>query len=122
MLLEKLKDDFSVCKVHDYTLVDLNLPYCFIGNTDKEKSLVCPTQQVPANVIAREDGWRAFRVQGVLDFSLVGILANISNLLANHEISIFVISTFDTDYLWVKKENVEKAESILVCAGYRIVE
>lgn len=75
MELKKLDQDFSVCKVKDYSLVDLGAEYCFIGKTDEEDSLVCATGDVPSNVVERDDGWRGFRIQGVLDFPLIGILA-----------------------------------------------
>ena len=88
MEIKKIDYDFSVCKVEDYSLVDLDSEYCFIGKTDEEKSLVCITSDVPSNVIQREDGWKAFRVQGILDFSLIGILAKIAGILAENEISI----------------------------------
>ena len=95
----KISCDFSICKVENYSLVDLNSEFCFIGKTDEEKSLVCPANKVPPNVIEKEDGWRAFRVQGVLDFSLTGLLSEISSLLAENQIGIFAISTFNTDYI-----------------------
>ena len=122
MKIKVIKDDFSVCKVKDYSQVDLNAEFCFIAKTDEEKSLVCRTDNVPNNVMEREDGWRAFRIQGVLDFSLIGILARISGLLAEHEIGIFAISTFNTDYILTKEENYLKAIKVLDEAGYRIEE
>ena len=69
--IKKLDQDFSVCKVTDYSLVKLNAEYSFIGKTDEEKSLVCITGDVPPNVIQRDDGWKGFRIQGILDFSLI---------------------------------------------------
>ena len=93
MEIERIHHCFSVCKVKDYSCVDLRSEYCFIGKTDQENSLVCLTEYVPENVIAREDGWRVFRVRGMLDFSLIGILAKLAALLAEHEISIFAVST-----------------------------
>lgn len=122
MKIKKIDGDFSVCKVADYSLVDLNTEYCFIGKTDEEKSLVCTTGEVPLNVTKRDDGWKAFCIQGVLDFSLVGILAKISELLARNEIAIFAVSTFNTDYILTKKENYEKALNILDKAGYKVIE
>lgn len=92
--------------------------YCFTGKTDQEKSIVCRTGDVPKNTMEREDGWRAFRIEGVLDFSLTGILAKISTLLAEEKIGIFAVSTFNTDYILVKKENERKALSKLSKAGY----
>ncbi|MBD5396020.1 MAG: ACT domain-containing protein, partial [Lachnospiraceae bacterium] len=72
----------------------------------------------PANVTERDDGWRAFRIEGVLDFSLIGILSKISAILAEAKIGIFAVSTFNTDYILVKAENFEKALSVLAAAGY----
>lgn len=94
MEIKKIDHNFSVCQVEDYSLVNLNSEYSFIGKTDEEKSLVCITDEVPANVIQRDDGWKAFRIQGVLDFSLIGILAKIAAALADNGISIFAVSTY----------------------------
>lgn len=121
MKIEEIMYDFSVCKVEDYSGIDLDEEYCFIGKTDEEKSLVCITENVPANVLERDDGWNAFRIQGVLDFGLIGILSRISGLLAEHYIGIFAISTYNTDYILTKKENFQKALDILQAAGYEIL-
>ena len=72
--LQIIKEDLSVCKVEDYSRINLASPYVFTGSTDEEKSIVCPTSLVPDNTIERNDGWKAFRIVGVLDFSLIGIL------------------------------------------------
>ena len=122
MEIKKIKHDFSVCKVADYSQVNWNAEYVFIGKTDEEKSLVCVTREVPENVIEREDGWKAFRIQGVLDFSLIGILAGISELMAQNKIGIFAVSTYNTDYILVKKEDYQKALRVLENAGYQIIE
>ena len=118
MKIRVLKEFFSVCKVASYEGVDLDTPFVFTGATDREKSLVCPTDRVPVATLAREDGWRAFRIEGQLDFSLVGILARISSVLAAEKIGIFAVSTFDTDYILVKAENLERALVALARAGY----
>ena len=122
MEIKKIRQDFSVCKVMDYSLVNVNAEYCFIGKTDEENSLVCITSDVPSNVIQRDDGWNGFRMQGILDFSLVGILAKIAEILAENGISIFAVSTYNTDYVLMKKENYQKALDILERSGYVIVE
>lgn len=83
--IKRLNQDFSVCKVIDYSLVNLNAEYSFIGKTDEEKSLVCLTSDVPPNVIERDDGWKGFRIQGILDFSLIGILSKIAEILAKKQ-------------------------------------
>ena len=122
MELKKIEDDFSVCKVVDYSLVNLDSEFTFTGKTDEENSLVCLTKDVPQNVIEREDGWRAFRIQGILDFSLIGILSDISAILAENKIGVFVISTFNTDYVLIKKENYQRAIEVLKEAGYQIIK
>ena len=121
MELKELDGSFSVCKMEDYSAVDWTSPYCFSGKTDEENSLVCLTEDVPDNTIQREDGWRAFRIQGVLDFSLVGVLAGLSALLAENQIGIFAISTYNTDYILTKADDYSRAMEVLSNAGYQIV-
>lgn len=121
MEIKKIEYNFSVCKVKDFSIVDLESEYCFIGKTDEEKSLVCITENVPPNTVERDDGWRAFRIQGILDFSLIGILAKISALLAENEVGIFAVSTYNTDYILTKAENYIKALDVLANAGYTII-
>lgn len=122
MEIKKIDHNFSVCQVEDYSLVNLNSEYSFIGKTDEEKSLVCITDEVPANVIQQDDGWKAFRIQGVLNFSLIGILAKIAAALADNGISIFAVSTYNTDYVLIKKENYQKALDVLKALGYMIID
>jgi len=122
IILETLRPRFSVCKVKDYSGVDLTKPFCFTGTTDEENSLVCPEALVPGNTIERDDGWKGFRIIGQLDFSLIGILARISKILAEGGIGIFAISTYNTDYILTKEENFEKAMKVLKNAGYEVRE
>ena len=122
MTLQVLAAGLSVCKVSDLSGVDLSGELCFLGKTDRELSLVCPTDRVPDSTLAREDGWRAFRVQGALDFSLIGSLAKIAGLLAENGVSIFAVSTYNTDYVLVKKESYPKALEVLARAGYTIAD
>lgn len=120
MVIEKLDFNFTVCKVKDFSLVKLNDEYCFIGKTDEENSLVCISENVPDNVTEREDGWKAFRIQGVLDFSLIGILAKITSILAGNNIGVFVVSTYNTDYIFVKEGSFAEAVGLMADAGYGI--
>ena len=122
MEIKKIDEEFSVCQVEAYTYANLDSDYCFLGKTDEEKSLVCPVSEVPANVIKRDDGWMAFRIQGVLDFSLIGILAKIASVLADNGISIFAVSTYNTDYVLMKRENYQKALDVLKALGYMIID
>lgn len=121
MDIKEILFDFSVCKVKDTSQIDFNSEFCFVAKTDEELSLVCITEKVPENVIERDDGWRAFRIQGVLDFSLIGILSKITTLLADNEIGIFAISTYNTDYILVKQENYLRALTVLSQAGYNVL-
>ncbi|MDE6723000.1 MAG: ACT domain-containing protein [Eubacterium sp.] len=121
MVLKKLDDNFSVCKVKDYSMVNLENEYCFIAKTDEENSLVCKTDCVPKNAVKVDNGWRAFRIEGVLDFSLIGILSKISSVLAENNIGIFAVSTYNTDYIFVKEENFNNALTVLADNGYEII-
>ena len=121
MEIKRYEYPMSVCKVADYSRVNLEDAFVFIGRTDEERSLVCRTENVPDNTTEQDDGWRMMRIQGVLDFSLIGILAKISSILAEHKIGIFAISTYNTDYILVKSENCENALNALAGAGYSIL-
>lgn len=121
MELKKLDYDLTVCKVKSEKDIDLSKDFYFIGKTDEEISLVCITDDTLSNTTERDDGWKGFRIQGVLDFSLIGILSKISQILADNKIGIFAVSTFNTDYILVKKESFEKAMSVLEEAGYIVL-
>ena len=118
LTLQILPMPLTVCKVESLDGFDMAGLF-FIGQTDSELSLVCQTERVPAKTLAREDGWRAFRVAGTLDFSLTGILSGIAATLAEEEIGIFAVSTYDTDYILVKAENLDRAAEALKERGYR---
>jgi len=122
MQLRKLPHQLTVCKVESVADIDLAASFYFIGKTEDELSLVCDTSDVPTSTLEREDGWRGFVIEGVLDFSLIGILSKISGTLAEASIGIFAVSTYNTDYVLVKQENFAKATSALAAAGYEIVE
>ncbi|MBS5925464.1 MAG: ACT domain-containing protein [Clostridium sp.] len=83
-----------------------------ITRTEDELSIVCIDKNIP-NEIKSEKGWRVLKVEGPLDFSLIGILSKISGILAKEKISIFVVSTFDTDYILVKEESLENSIKVL---------
>ena len=122
MKLKKLSDDLTVCKVEDASAIDLSDDIFFIGKTDEELSLVCRTEKTPTETIKRDDGWRGFRIEGVLDFSLIGILSKLSTILAENEIGIFAVSTFNTDYIFIKNEHFERAMDVLSEKGYEVSE
>jgi hypothetical protein len=97
----------------------LRNPFFAITHTDEELSLVLP-ETVMIKSDRADTGWACFKVQGPLDFGLVGILAGISSVLAKAGIAIFAISTFDTDYILVKQEQVEAAKEALIATGHEV--
>lgn len=121
MELKKLPYNLTVCKVADAIHMNLTAEFYFIAKTDEELSLVCRTEDAPSNTTDRDDGWQGFRIQDVLDFSLIGILSKLSGILAENKIGIFAVSTYNTDYILVKKENFERAIKVLETAGYTVV-
>ena len=120
MELKRIEYNLTVCKVRDISKIDMAAGFYFIGKTDEELSLVCRTEDTPAETIERDDGWKGFRIQGILDFSLIGILSKLSGILADHKIGIFAVSTYNTDYILVKEENYDRALKILASEGYTI--
>ena len=120
MRLQVVEGEFTVSKVSVMHEVNLAAPWLFIGRTDAETSVVCLSAHAPVHCLAREDGWRAFRVAGQMDFGLTGVLAGLATMLAQASVSIFALSTFDTDYILVKKENLSKALEALASAGHEV--
>ena len=121
--LDVLAPAFSVCKLDAAGTVPaalLERTYCFVSRTPDELSIVCETAAVPADAIAREDGWRALKVAGPLDFGLVGILAKICSELAASKVPVFAVSTYDTDYVLAKAENLDTAIHALENAGFLV--
>jgi len=91
-----------------------------ITYTGDELSIVCSAHGVPTNIRCEKD-WKAIKVQGPLDFSLTGILASLATPLAAEGIPLFAISTFDTDYILVKEQNVEHAIATLKQHGHTFI-
>jgi hypothetical protein len=92
-----------------------------ITRTGDELSIVCPEVQVPADVISNR-GWRCLKLAGPMDLALSGILASLLEPLARARISVFSVSTFDTDYLLVKAQNLGAAVRVLSLAGHQILD
>ena len=122
MNLHVLPDELAVCRFdpgHQFDVDLSSVTFYSLTKTEEELSVVLPESQVPDGCRA-ECGWRALKVDGVLDFSLTGILASLANPLAEAGISIFAISTFDTDYILVKSDRMEAAMQTLTDAGHHI--
>lgn len=112
---------FSVVQIADAQAVDLTGEYVFLSKMDDELSLVCETRLAPKDVINAEHGWKGLKIVGVLDFGLVGIIAGISARLADANISVFVVSTYNTDYIFLKEAMFDRATQVLRDAGYEII-
>lgn len=85
-----------------------------ISRTEQELSVVCESSRLPDQKPQKaQEGWKAFKVKGPLDFSLTGILSSIAKPLADNEVPIFAISTFDTDYVLVEDKHFAKARAVL---------
>lgn len=123
--LEILGYDLSICKlsmpVTDVSpAVNFDGDFYFFQKTPDEISLVCEAQSVPPNAVAVEAGWKALRVSGVLDFGLIGVLADITAVLAKAEIGVFVVSTYNTDYILLKSGALQTGVDALKSGGYTI--
>jgi len=117
-----LEETFAVCRLNPEDEIPAWATvagFCSVTRTTDELSVVCPVEYIPEDVKV-ERGWRAFKVEGPLEFSLVGMLAGISTSLAEAGISIFAISTYDTDYVLVKEEKLGLAIATLRRQGYEV--
>jgi hypothetical protein len=117
-----LRDLFAVCRLRadeDIPGWALSGSFCSLTRTPDELSIVCPQELVPEEVEAVR-GWKSLKVEGKLDFNLVGILSSLTSSLAEEGISIFTISTYDTDYLFVKEKDLDRGVAALGKAGHHV--
>ena len=91
-----------------------------LTRTDEELAIVCPEARLAPGTTS-ETGWRCLKVQGLLDFSEIGIILSLTQPLAENSVSVFVISTFDTDYFMVKEKDLAKAMDALTAAGHQVL-
>jgi hypothetical protein len=120
LALTVLNDTFAICRLEPNAAIPVwavNSTLSSITRTPDELSVVCRQGDVPEGITC-EKGWRCLRVQGPLDFALTGILASLATTLAEGGISIFAISTFDTDYILVKQHDLPRAIQALSGAGH----
>jgi hypothetical protein len=123
LTMSVLAGNFGVCRLDSVSEIPewaLESDFYSITKTSDELSIVCPETDVPGNVIC-ERGWKGLKVGGPLDFGLTGILAGISAVLAGKELSIFAVSTYETDYILVREKGLETAVEVLEEAGYFIL-
>ena len=121
-LLRVLENEFTIYQFQPHVTVPppaLECSYCWVGKTDEELSIVCESSIKLAGE-KRNTGWSCIKVLGPIDFSETGILAGISKVLSKARLSIFALSTFDTDYILVKSAQLKRATAALVEAGYEV--
>lgn len=124
LTFEILPTTLGVCKLSACQAVPLwacQGEFFSVTKTTEELSVVCSEVAIPDEVLC-ERGWRALKIAGILDFSLVGILAVVSGGLANAGVSIFAISTYNTDYILVRDNDLETAVQALAGEGYTILK
>jgi len=121
--LEFLDLDLSICRLDPGSPVPTWVEaarFCAITRTVEELSIVCESSALPPEPdFPVETGWSVFRVAGTLDFALTGVISSITTPLADAGISVFAVSTFDTDYLLIRSGDVSRAKQILA-ASFRI--
>jgi hypothetical protein len=119
--LTVLDEELAVCRLPsgDPLPTWMAGPFISVTRTINELSVVCAAVSVPALVTAERE-WRSLRVEGPLEFSMVGVLAMLSTTLAEAEVSIFVVSTYDTDYILVKDPDLARAVVALEAEGHDI--
>ncbi len=123
LIMKLLADKYGVCRLgsnDDLPKWAKDGEFFSITKTLDELSVVCCENNIPAEVTCEKD-WRILKVEGPLDFALIGILASISTILAQAGISIFAISTYDTDYILVKDKDIENAINALSKEGHEII-
>lgn len=121
MKLKVLEGTFSIARFPATAKIPSlqSRAFCSVTRTKDELSIVCETDLLPPGAIQRDDGWSCLQVDGILDFDLTGVLSSLSQPLANAEVSLFAVSTFNTDYILVKKILLEKARSALIRSGFQ---
>ena len=124
MDLRVLDDRLSVCKLppgSPWPVPEAGSRFWSVTRTDSELSIVCPEDEAPTGEHVRvEPDWRALEVAGPLDFSMVGVMAGLTQPLADVDVSVFVVSTYDTDYVLVHAAALERAVEALRGAGHTV--
>ena len=117
--IELMRDTFAICRLAPGAAVPdwVQGEFVSITRTREELSIVCRQGDVPHEVHAERD-WRCLRIVGQLDFSLVGVISQLAKLLADANISVFVLSTYDTDYFLVRQQDVDRTVDALKVAGH----
>jgi hypothetical protein len=124
LTMKVLEGKFAVCRLNNNELIPewaRNSEFFSITKTSDELSIVCSQDSIPSEITCEKD-WRILKIEGPLDFSLIGILSSISTILAQRGIGIFAISTYDTDYILVKHKDINDAIDSLSSERYEIIK
>lgn len=120
MTLRLLSGRFAVCQVKSLDEINWTGAFVCACRTEDELSVVCAADALPAGVTACVSDWRMLKVEGVLDFGLVGVISRIASVLAAAQVSVFVVSTYNTDYVLVKEAALTTAIACLQKEGYDV--
>lgn len=124
LTMRLLKEKYGVCRLDKNEAIpewSQNGEFFSVTRTAEELSIVCAEDSVPNDIKCERD-WRILKIEGQLDFSLIGIIASVSNILAQNKVSIFAVSTYNTDYILVKDIDKDKAVKALSKEKYEIIE
>ncbi len=123
LTMKLLKEKYGVCRLDKANSIPnwaIDGEFYSITKTEDELSIVCLQESIPTDIKYEKD-WKVLKVEGPLDFALVGILAGISSLMASQGISIFAISTYDTDYILIKEKDIDNAIELLLNDKYAVI-
>ena len=123
LTMKLLKEKYGVCRLDKAELIPQWVTvsdFFSVTKTSDELSIVCNENNIPSGIKC-EKNWRVLKIEGPLDFSLIGILAAITAILAQKSISIFAVSTYDTDYILVKDKNIDNAIAALINENYEVI-
>jgi hypothetical protein len=122
--LTLLKEMFGICRYENTAPIPdwaSDAPMCSITRTKKELTIVCPQNIIPAESDCSGQ-WRCFRIDGSFELDETGVIASVSVPLAEAGISIYVVSTYDTDYFLIRDCAIENAIAVLTDMGHKITQ
>jgi len=119
--LQKIDRDFTICQAGGLNHIDFTREFVFLSKTDDEISLVCESEYVPSDAVTADPGWKALKICGRLDLEMTGVISKIAGLLAEAGLGIFVVSTYNTDYILLKAANFDRGLQTLARNGYIII-
>lgn len=121
MDLKMIRKEFAICKVKEFPKDLLQHKYVFTGRSDDENSIICETDLVPDDCITIDSGWYCFRIAEDASFEKYGMIAYLANIIAAQKTSTLVVGTYDTDYIFIKKEKMNVVKEALIADGCRFL-